>query len=197
MKLRVSRVREESQGVRSFELRALEGEALPPFTAGAHLTFSLPLGDGALVERNYSIVSDPADSERYEIAVLLDPEGRGGSRYMHEAVAEDDVLEVSPPLNDFRLVEGAERSILIAGGIGITPILAMLRTLVASGADTEVHYAAATPERLAYRDDVVELAGDRAVCYTGGRSSETGMDLRRVLGNPGRERTSTLVARVA
>ncbi|MCH7661306.1 MAG: MFS transporter, partial [Euryarchaeota archaeon] len=78
-----------------------------------------------------------------------------------------------------------ERSILIAGGIGITPILAMLRTLVASGADTEVHYAAAAPERMAYRDDVVQLAGDRALCYTGGRSSETGMDLRRVLGNPG------------
>lgn len=184
MKLRVSRVREESERVRSFELRALKGETLPSFTAGAHLRLTLPINGGVPAERNYSIVSDPADGERYEIAVLLEPEGRGGSRYMHEAVAEGDVLEVSPPLNDFRLVEGAERSILIAGGIGITPILAMLRMLVASGADTEVHYAAAAPERLAYRSAVFELAGDRAHCYTGGRSSETGMDLRQVLAHP-------------
>ena len=149
MKLRVSRVREVSNEVRSFELRALEGEALPPFTAGAHLTLSLPLNGGVAAERHYSIVSNPTDSDGYEIAVLLDPESRGGSRYMHQAVVAGTVLVASPPLNDFRLVEGAQRSILIAGGIGITPILAMLRTLVASGADVEVHYAAAEPERLA------------------------------------------------
>lgn len=184
MRLRVSRIRDEAQGVRSFELQALDGDALPRFTAGAHLTFMLP-GDGAaLVERKYSIASDPADGERYEIAVLLDPGSRGGSRYMHEVVAEGDVLEVTAPMNDFRLVEGAERSILIAGGIGITPILAMLRTLAASDSALEVHYAASNPERFAFRDAVETIAGDRAEFYVGGRASGTGMELELVLESP-------------
>lgn len=183
MKLRVSRIREEAQGVRSFELRALDGATLPPFTAGAHLTFLLPVDGAVPVERKYSIASDPTDGGRYEIAVLLDPGSRGGSRYMHEVVAEGDVLEASPPMNDFRLVEGAERSILIAGGIGITPILAMLRMLAASDSALEVHYAASNPERFAFRDAVESLAGE-AMFYAGGRASDTGMELERVLESP-------------
>lgn len=181
MKLRVSRIRDESEGVKSFELRAQDGEALPAFTAGAHLKFALPVGEGAGVERSYSIVSDPVDVERYEIAVLLDPESRGGSRHMHERVQEGDVLEVSSSPNDFRLAQDAQRSLLIAGGIGITPILSMLRTLAANDAPVRVHYAAASEDRFAYRAEVARLAGEGVAFYTGGRSSESGMNLRSVL----------------
>lgn len=184
MKLRVSRIRDESQGVRSFELRDPDGDPLPAFTAGAHLMLLLPIEGGAPLERRYSIASDPTDSGRYEIAVLLDPESRGGSRYMHEVVSEGDELDVSPAPNAFRLAQRAQHSILIAGGIGITPILAMLRALTSSGGHVEVHYAASSAQRFAYRAVVEELAGEGATFYPGGRAAETGMDLRQVLASP-------------
>ncbi len=127
MKLRVGRIRDESFQIKSFELQAMNGDELPAAPAGSHVRVQIDVGDGGVAtERHYSVVSGPGDSSRYEIAVLLEEDGRGGSRFMHERVQEGDVLEVSPPRNDFPIADGGGHAILIAVGFGLTQILWMI-----------------------------------------------------------------------
>ncbi len=183
MKLKVSRIREVAEDVRSFELRSFGGEELPAFAPGSHLVIQVE-PDGRTEKRRYSILSDAADRTRYEIAVLRESSGRGGSRFMHEAVGEGDLMEVSEPRNDFPQAAHASHSILIAGGIGITPILAMLRKLVSDEASFDIHYAARAPESMAYGNEVERLAGDRATLYFGGRAGEAPLDLTALLAAP-------------
>ena len=180
MKLKVTRIREVAEDARSFELRSFGGEELPTFAPGSHLVIQVQ-PDGRTEKRRYSILSDAADRTRYEIAVLRESNGRGGSRFMHEAVREGDLLEVSEPKNDFPQASHASHSILIAGGIGITPILAMLRKLVSDGASFDVHYAARAQESMAYGNEVERLAGDRATLYLGGRAGDAPLDLTALL----------------
>lgn len=137
-------VRDEAEGVRSFTLSATQG-ALPPFTAGAHVDVHLP---GGLL-RQYSLCGDPDAGGDYEIAVLREIESRGGSTAMH-ALAAGDKLHISPPRNQFALDETADKTLLFAGGIGITPILAMARRLHRLGLDFELHYCVRTPARAAF-----------------------------------------------
>lgn len=187
MKLRVGRIRDESVQIKSFELQAMNGDELPAAPAGSHVRVQIDLGDGGggvAAERHYSVVSGPGDSSRYEIAVLLDEDGRGGSRFMHERVQEGDVLEVSPPRNDFPMADGGGHTILIAGGIGITPILAMIRQLESQGASFEVHYAARSRARMAYGEEVVRLAGDRSSLYASDEEADARMDLAKLLASP-------------
>ncbi len=103
MKLTVSRIRVEAERVRSLELRSVGAEQLPSFTPGSHLAIQVQLQSGQTEQRRYSILSDGEDSTRYEIAVLREANGRGGSRFMHEAVGEGDLMEVSEPKNEFPL----------------------------------------------------------------------------------------------
>ncbi|GAN78843.1 PDR/VanB family oxidoreductase [Acidocella aminolytica] len=141
---RLIAVRDEAVGVRSFTLSRMEG-ALPPFTAGAHVDVHLPNG----LVRQYSLYSAPDAGGDYEIAVLREPESRGGSVAMH-ALAVGDTLVISPPRNQFPLDETAEKTLLFAGGIGITPILAMAQRLHRLGLDFELHYCARTSSRAAF-----------------------------------------------
>lgn len=108
-----------------FELRHPDGLPLPPFTAGSHLTVEVPHG----ARRNYSLCGNPADTSMYQIAVKRDPSGRGGSIGMADGVQEGDVLQISAPRNNFELHPRASDFLFIAGGIGITPILSMMRHL--------------------------------------------------------------------
>jgi phthalate 4,5-dioxygenase reductase subunit len=108
-----------------FELRHPNGAALPPFTAGAHLTVQVPGG----ARRNYSLCGDPSDTQGYQIALKRDAQGRGGSIGMADAVHVGDLLPVSAPRNNFELHPRARNFLFIAGGIGITPILSMMRHL--------------------------------------------------------------------
>lgn len=181
MRLTVRRIRHRAERIKSFELRAESGGELPAFTAGAHVSVEVPLAEDGAQERQYSLLSDPHDRSRYEIAVLLEEGGRGGSHFMHEQVREGDVLEVSPPQNDFPLAGDTRHTILVAGGIGITPILAMLRQLVSKGASVEMHYAASAWGRMAYSQEVVRLAGDRASLYLSSDPSSSRLDLRALL----------------
>ena len=137
-------VRDAGLDVRHFTLAAIAG-TLPPFSAGAHVDVHLP---GGLV-RQYSLCGDPDAGGAYEIAVLREPASRGGSVAMHglEAGAR---LTISPPRNLFALDETASKTLLFAGGIGITPLLAMARRLHRLGADFELHYCARTPARAAF-----------------------------------------------
>ncbi len=184
MKLAVSRIRVEAERVRSFELRSVGGDRLPSFTPGSHLAIQVRLKSGQNERRRYSILSDGDDRTRYEIAVLREASGRGGSHFMHEAVGEGDLIEVSEPRNDFPLASDASHSIFIAGGIGITPILAMLRKLISEGASFEIHYAARARETMAYAKEVERLAGDRATLYFGGRTGDTPLQIPALLSAP-------------
>ena len=183
MKLKVTRIRDEAERVRSFELRSVGGEQLASFSPGSHLVVQVQ-PNGSNEQRRYSILSDAADRTRYEIAVLREEHGRGGSRFMHTVIDEGDLLEVSEPRNDFLPEPRASHSILIAGGIGITPLLAMLRNLVSDGASFEMHYAARSRETMAYGEEVQRLAGDRATLYFGGRGGDNAVDLAAMLSAP-------------
>jgi len=138
-----------AQDVCALTLVAADGGALPAFTAGAHVDVHLP---GGLV-RQYSLSNDPAETHRYVLGVLREAQSRGGSRAVHE-LAPGQTLQVSMPKNHFPLAAQARRSLLIAGGIGITPILAMARQLASEGAAFEFHYAASSAERMAFRADI-------------------------------------------
>ena len=129
MALRVARAESAAEGIHLFELRHPAGEELPPFTPGAHLSVRVP--GGAM--RNYSLCNDPHEQDRYVIAVKRDEGGRGGSVALVDGVAVGDALEVSAPRNLFELDPRAPEYIFVAGGIGITPILAMIRYLKATG----------------------------------------------------------------
>ena len=188
MKLQVTRIRNETPSIKSFELAAPDGSELPPFTAGAHIDVEVDLPDGSRGSRSYSIASDPADRSRYEIAVLHLPEGHGGSVYMHSEVSEGQMLSCSHPVNEFLLSDKAEEHILIAGGVGITPILAMTHTLQSTGAGFHLHYAARTEDHMAYREPARQLAGDGFHAYFSQSPNPSPMDLTKLLGEyqPGR-----------
>lgn len=150
--VRVASIRKEAEGIASFELVREDGQPLPAFEAGAHLDVVLP----GLPVRQYSLCNAPVETHRYQIAVLKDPASRGGSRHLHEKVSKGDSLTVSAPKNHFALVPTRGRTLLLAGGIGVTPLLAMAETLSASGADYQLHYCARDRARLAFADRLAE-----------------------------------------
>ncbi len=144
-------MRLEAEGVLGLELVAADGAPLPPFEAGAHIDLHLPNG----LIRQYSLCNDPRERHRYRIAVLRDAASRGGSQAVHELLRIGQRLSISAPRNLFALNEQAPRSLLLAGGIGITPLLSMAWRLHAIGADFALHQCvrstklAAFAERLA------------------------------------------------
>lgn len=147
MLLRVHAINDETPAIKTFELVDPEGLELPVFTAGSHVDVTLP--DGQL--RQYSLCNAPDQRHRYLLGVLRETSGRGGSRQMHERVAVGDLLQVSMPRNHFPLAGSATRHLLIAGGIGVTPLLAMLHSLQALGADFVLHYCTRDVAQTAFR----------------------------------------------
>lgn len=150
LKVRVARKTVEALDIQSFELVDARGAALPAFTAGSHIDVFLP---GGLI-RQYSLCNDPSETQRYLIGVLRDPASRGGSQAMHDAVNEGDVLQISAPKNHFGLAPNAKRSLLLAGGIGITPILCMAEQLAQQAAPFEMHYATRERGRTAFLERI-------------------------------------------
>jgi vanillate monooxygenase ferredoxin subunit len=144
-RVRLARKSHETQDICSFELVAADGGALAPFSAGAHIDVHL---DGGLV-RPYSLCNDPRETHRYLIAVLREPASRGGSIAMH-ALRKGQEIEISEPRNHFGLARDAQAHLLLAGGIGITPILAMAEQLAAEGAAFQVHYCTRSVDRTAF-----------------------------------------------
>ena len=140
MKMRVTELRDEPGGVRVIVLRHPRRPTLPEFEAGSHVDVHLP--DGRV--RQYSLFGAPRDRSQYSIAVKREARGRGGSNWLHENVAVGCELPVSAPRNHFELAEGGSLHILIAGGIGVTPMLAMAQALNSAGSDFELHYFART-----------------------------------------------------
>lgn len=143
--LRVAARREEAEDVVVLDLAAPDGSPLPPFEAGAHIDLHLP---GGFI-RQYSLCNAPSERNRYQIAVLREPASRGGSVALHEQVGADDILTVGGPRNQFPLVADAP-AILLAGGIGITPLMAMSEQLATDGTDFALHYCSRDPARTVF-----------------------------------------------
>lgn len=151
MTLQVTRKDEIARGIDLFELKRADGDELPPFTAGAHVSIKVPNG----LIRKYSLCNDPAERDRYQVAVKREEAGRGGSRSLIENVKAGDALVVSPPVNDFELARNAQTFVFIAGGIGITPIMSMMRTLNATpGKQYKLYYCTRSPEFTAFREEL-------------------------------------------
>jgi hypothetical protein len=163
----ISGARQLTPRIRAFELRHLAGEPLPAITAGAHLRVPVRLADGQAATRHYSISSNPARRDAWEIAVLLHEDGSGGSRFIHQAYALGSILCCDPPRNDFGLRPGPDPAVLIAGGIGITPIKAMALALRDAGCPFEIHYAGRSRRDMAYLDRLERQFGTRLQAYPG------------------------------
>jgi vanillate O-demethylase ferredoxin subunit len=146
LRVRVARKTVEALDICSFELVRADGGPLPAFSAGSHVDVHLPDG----LTRQYSLCNDPAERHRYLIGVLKDPATRGGSQAMHDRVHEGDELDISAPKNHFALAHDAGHHLLLAGGIGVTPILCMAERLSTTGASFAMHYCTRSKERTAF-----------------------------------------------
>ncbi|MFE3899322.1 PDR/VanB family oxidoreductase [Streptomyces sp. NPDC059153] len=142
----------------------LEGPGLPAWQPGAHLDLLLPSG----LVRQYSLCGNPVDPDTYTIATRLVEDGRGGSREVHDRLHEGEEIEVRAPRNRFPLVE-APAYLFVAGGIGITPILPMLRSVAASGADWRLLYGGRSRATMPFLDEIEKLGaeGDRVTIVPG------------------------------
>lgn len=163
-----------------FTLKPTSGDELPPFTPGAHITVETP--GGAM--RRYSLMNDGSAPEEYVIAVKREPNSRGGSVSMHEDLSEGSTLNVEVPENDFELVD-APKYILIAGGIGITPILSMARHLNAEGKPFQLVYCTRSAEDTAYLDEVSSFKN--AVVHHDNGDIDEAYDFWDMMEKPGTE----------
>ncbi|MDO3648383.1 PDR/VanB family oxidoreductase [Nocardia mangyaensis] len=157
--VRIRSISYEAEGVLSFVLIDPAGAPLPPWEPGAHVDVVLPDG----VVRQYSLCGDPGDRDSYRIAVLLEEQGRGGSAWLHEKVRPGTLLEIREPRNNFPLA-AADRYVLIAGGIGITPLLPMMRELDRRGAAWQLHYGGRSGARMAFAGELAAY-GERVRRY--------------------------------
>jgi phthalate 4,5-dioxygenase reductase subunit len=180
--LRVERAEKIADDIHLFELRDAAGAELPEFTSGAHVTLRAPSGE----ERKYSLSNDPIERDRYVIAVKKEPAGRGGSRSMCEDLKAGDMILVSDPKNDFELVPSPAGYTLIAGGIGITPLLSMARHLLTQGGPAfKLYYLTRSPQTTAFLDELKspEFAGKVVIHHDGGYINNA-YDLWPVLEKP-------------
>jgi vanillate O-demethylase ferredoxin subunit len=175
--LRVRSITCLAERINGYELVDPDDRDLPPFEAGAHV--SVRIGDELV--RDYSLWSDPAERARYCIAVLREVEGRG-SREWHEKARVGDRVEVSTPRNNFPLAAKAEHHLLIAGGIGITPIMAMITVLRRRRADFRLHYCTRSPEETAFLDELAIPAAQGWVRFHhDGGDPSNGLDIAATL----------------
>ncbi len=177
----VRQIRFEGKGINSYELTDPDGGELPPFTSGAHI--DVHLGDGAV--RQYSLSNDPEERRRYVIGVLKDDGGRGGSSTLHRSLHVQDVIAISRPRNNFPLADDAKKVILLAGGIGVTPLKSMAHSLQRAGVDYELHYCAKDPAFTAFEDEMRRFADQGRLHYHfDGGDPTRGLDIAALLADP-------------
>ncbi len=160
--LRVERLRHVAREVIELTLVSADGRPLPPWQPGAHI--EIACGDSGIA-RQYSLCGDPADTQTLRVAVLREPHSRGGSAWVHERLSEGDLLSVRGPRNHFRFDEGAKRVLLIAGGIGITPIATMAVRARQLGIDYQIHYCGRARNTMAYADELQAQHGERLAIH--------------------------------
>lgn len=158
MQLRVRAITYLAEAINGYEFVDPRGRDLPRFEAGAHVELRI----GGLL-RQYSLCNDPAERRRYGIAVLRETGSRGGSRHLHESVRAGDIVEISLPRNNFPLDWTAQRHLLIAGGIGIAPMMSMISELRRRRAEFKLYYCTRSPERTAFRKELAPLHDEKAL----------------------------------
>ena len=166
LQLRVTEARELNPLIRRFVLRADDGRALPGFSAGAHIRIQVELPDGSKDWRHYSLINFATERNatnaptEYVIAVRREDTGRGGSRFMHERLQEGDAVTIELPKNDFPLHTGPGGTVLVAGGIGITPLASMAARRRAEGEPVRLHYAGRSRDLMAFLPELQALLGE-------------------------------------
>lgn len=168
----------EAEGIALFEFVDPAGKALPPFKGGAHIDVHVRPG----CVRQYSLCNDPVECTRYVVAVQREETGRGGSRAMHDELRVGAMVTISPPRNFFPLVRGATRHLLLGGGIGVTPMMAMVADLEARSEPYHLHYCTRSAERTAFTERLAPLiaAGQVSLHHDGGVPSQ-GLDVVALL----------------
>ncbi len=173
IRVEVAKVEQMTADVTKYEFRALDGSDLPEWTAGGHL-------DIVVVPeflRQYSMSGDPADRSKYQIGVLREDEGRGGSKMLHRIFAEGRKIFISKPINHFHLVEDASKSFLMGGGIGVTPMIAFAHRLHALGKDFEFHYSASKQDNAGFLNDLPTFPWhDKVVYHFSDKGSRADLD---------------------
>jgi ferredoxin-NADP reductase len=176
--LRVQQKTWEADGVISVTFADPSGAQLPAWEPGAHLALHLPNG----LVREYSLCSDPSDRSRWTVAVLRTPDSRGGSTHIHDLLPVGGLLEVEGPRQNFAL-DTAARHILVAGGIGITPILSMVRTLHRDGANWTLLYTGRSRSTMAFLDEIDSLPAERVTIHADDAAAGRYPDLAGLLGD--------------
>ncbi len=179
-RVRVAEIESIADGIKRFRLVDAAGDPLAAFSAGSHVVVTIGDGNGHMWKNPYSLTSTPGDTSAYEIGVLRTLTSRGGSVFMHERVAPGSELQISEPVNLFPVVRLGRKHIFIAGGIGITPFIAMMQELAAGGADFELHYTMRSASRGAFCEKLLQTYGSRVHLYHDDRGE--GLTLSRLLG---------------
>ena len=176
--LRVMRNDKIADGIHILEFRDAGGQPLPEFSAGAHIAIQAPNG----LLRKYSLCNDPAERDRYLVAIKREANGRGGSCNLIDNTKAGDELMVAPPVNDFGLPPRAQDFLFIAGGIGITPIMAMIREVLRQGKRFRLFYCSRSPETTAFLDELSapEFKDQVTIHYDQGDPARS-LDLKPVL----------------
>ncbi|MES0811703.1 2Fe-2S iron-sulfur cluster-binding protein [Roseibium sp. SCPC15] len=173
IRVEITKAEQMADGVTKYEFSSLDGSPLPAWEAGAHIDIVV----APEFLRQYSLSGDPADRSRYQIGVLREDEGRGGSRLLHRIFTEGRKIFISKPINHFPLHEEAEKSFLMGGGIGITPMIAMAHQLHAMGADFEVHYSCSDREGAGYLQDLERVPwSDKVHLHFSSEGSRANLD---------------------
>lgn len=177
--LRIAKREMTAEGVVKFELENPDGSDVLPFTAGAHIDLVID----APFTRQYSLAGDPADHSKYVLGILNEPEGRGGSLRAHERLFEGAIVPITGPRNHFALEENAIKTLLIGGGIGITPMITMGHHLHAIGADFELYYCARSRRTAGFIEDLQAMPwSDRVHLHIS--EEGTRADLKALIGAP-------------
>lgn len=167
--------------IRAYELRATGWGDLPPIEAGAHVMVPIRLPDGTVTTRQYSLTMHPGRRDLYEIAVLHEVAGRGGSAAIHRGWRIGTRINLDLPVNQFPLHADQRPAVLIAGGIGITPVKAMAHALKARGTSFELHYTATAPAEMAYRDALAVEFPAQCRLYFSRLPRQPRLDIERIL----------------
>jgi vanillate O-demethylase ferredoxin subunit len=179
---RVDYIKQDTPNVKIIGLKAFEGGmALPPYTPGSHISVSISAPGIPTLTRCYSICNASSEQGFYELAIQREANSKGGSAYIHDHLNVGDSIKFEGPRNYFPLSEGAKDNLLIAGGIGITPIICMARAMIESGTPFQLHYAARNPEMMPLKEEVQRVCGSTATLWFDNGIVGNGLNLDAVI----------------
>jgi ferredoxin-NADP reductase/nitrite reductase/ring-hydroxylating ferredoxin subunit len=175
LRVKVSDVRDTATAIKTVELMSIQGQ-LPTFQPGAHIDLHLPNG----MIRQYSLTNATGQTDRYIIGVKRESDSTGGSSYIHDTLRIDDVVAVSVPRNNFPMRRDAIKTLLIAGGIGITPMLSMAQALHHSSMPFELHYFVQGEDHLAFKE-ILETFRSSLIVHSALDPAQTQLELNNIL----------------